>query len=272
VQPDGLHEQAVSTDATVAVTGDQLLSSDTGTAGIAKTAAGPLLVAHENATVGAARDTTTVQSLSSNVAQPTTVASLPAEELISLVTNDGQTYLLTRLLSDAGVLDPPVRIRHWNGLAFDALYTLPIPGPGDDQKFSLAVDGSGRLHAFWVGSRESCRLWHSVSTNAANPHGLVVNGTAVVLGHVKPAVSGYPVQIQRKVGSRWVTAMTVNESSNGHYKTAVHLTKVGTYSFRAFVTGCADVRPCSEPGPTRHRPRHAAEALTTLRTSSPACW
>src|SRR5206468_2724394 len=99
---DGLHEQAISFDATVPVTGDQLLSTDTGTARITATAAGPLLVAHENATEGTSvRDTTSVQSLSSPTAQPTTVASLPAEELISLTTGGGQTYLMTRVISNS---------------------------------------------------------------------------------------------------------------------------------------------------------------------------
>ena len=229
--------------------------------------------------------------MSSPTAQPSTVASLPAEELISLATSDGQTYLMTRVISDSGVLDPPVHIRHWNGSGFDAPYTLPIPGPGDDQKFSLAVDGSGRLHAFWVGSRESYRLWHSVSTNggrtwhavllgdasnaaeitavldangvgialelsageapaivqpllvtpklsfAAKPRTLVDGNSVLFLGHVKPAVSGHPVLIQRKVGGHWVTVAKPNESSNGYYKASVAMTKTGTYSFRAFVTG-----------------------------------
>ena len=82
-----------------------------------------------------------------------------------MATGGGATYLMTRVIDKSGTLDPPVRVRRWNGAGFDAPHVLPIPGTGDDSKFALAVDGSGRLHAVWVGSREDYRLWHSVSSN-----------------------------------------------------------------------------------------------------------
>lgn len=185
---DGVHEQVTTTDGSAPATSDTVISSDTG--GVKETVlrSGALLIGHENALDGEnARNTTTLELQSGPNAAPSVVATFPGEDLVTLTTGAGQSYLMTRINDGGATLDPPVRIRHWNGTSFDAPHTLPIPGPGDDTRFSLAVDGAGRLHAVWVGSREFYRLWHSVSTDGG------ATWTASLLGDAFSATEIYPV-------------------------------------------------------------------------------
>jgi hypothetical protein len=187
-EPDGLHEQVTPADGSVPATSDSLISTDIGGVKVTGIGGGALLIAHETALFSATlKDTTSVDEQSGPAAAPSTVASFPGEDLISIASGGGSTYLMTQLISKTGDLDPPVRVRHWNGTGFDAPHTLPIPGTGDDSKYSLAVDGSGRLHAVWVGSRENYRLWHSVSTNGGR------TWHAVLLGDAFNAAAVYPV-------------------------------------------------------------------------------
>ena len=130
----------------------------------------------------------------STSAAPLSVGSFPGEDLLAIATGGGATYVMTRIISKTGVLDPPVRVRHWNGTSFDAPHVLPLPGTGDDSRLSLAVDGSGRLHAVWVGSREDYRLWHSVSSNGGR------TWHATLLGDAFNAAEVYPVLDARGVG------------------------------------------------------------------------
>src|SRR5437764_100662 len=67
---------------------------------------------------------------------------------------------------------------------------------------------------------------------AGKPRTLLVGELVEFQGQVRPVVPGHPVLVQRKVGHHWLTVATVSESSLGYYKTAVSMTKAGTYSFR----------------------------------------
>jgi hypothetical protein len=185
---DGLHEQVTPADGSAPATTDSVISTDIGGVKSTVIAGGAILIAHESALFSnTLSDTTSVDLQASPGAAPATVASFPGEDLISVATGGGATYLMTRVIDKTGTLDPPVRVRHWNGAGFDAPHVLPIPGNGDDSKFSLAVDGSGRLHAVWVGSREDYRLWHSVSSNGGR------TWHAVLLGDAFNAAEVYPV-------------------------------------------------------------------------------
>lgn len=191
----GLHEQVTPADGSVAATTDAVISPDGGGVKAVVLPGGAVLIAHETALFSnTLADTTNVDLQASPSATPAPAASMPGEDLLALATGGGATYLMTRVIDKSGTLDPPVRVRRWNGAGFDAPHVLPIPGTGDDSKFALAVDGSGRLHAVWVGSREDYRLWHSVSSNGGR------TWHATLLGDAALAAEVYPVLDSRGVG------------------------------------------------------------------------
>lgn len=201
---DGLHEQVTPADGSTPPTSDTAISPDEGFSQATVIAGGALLVAHETQLFSATQaDTTSVSLQAGPGAIPSVVGSFPGEDLLSMVTGDGNSYLMTRVISHTGVLDPPVRIRHWNGTGFEAARTLPVVGSGDASRFGLTVDGAGRLHAVWLGARENYRLWHSVSTNGGRTWHATLLGDAHLMAAVYPVVdaAGVGVALELTAGT-----------------------------------------------------------------------
>jgi hypothetical protein len=201
---DGLHEQVTPADGSSPSTTDMVVSADTGNDLATVIPGGGLLVAHETQLFSTTiKDTTSVSLQTAPAAAPATVGSFPGEDLISMTSGGGNSYLMTRVISNTGVLDPPVRIRHWNGTGFDAPRTLPVPGSGEASRFALTVDPMGRLHAVWLGARENYRLWHSVSTNGGRTWHATLLGDAALMAAVYPVVdaAGVGVALELTAGT-----------------------------------------------------------------------
>ena len=201
---DGLHEQVTPADGSSPSTTDTLVSADGGNDLATVLPGGALLVAHETQLFSTTiKDTTSVSLQATPGADPATVASFPGEDLISISTGGGNSYLMTRVISNTGVLDPPVLVRHWNGTGFDAARTLPEPGSGDASRFALTVDPMGRLHAVWLGARENYRLWHSVSTDGGRTWHATLLGDASLTAAVYPVVdaAGVGVALELTAGT-----------------------------------------------------------------------
>ena len=100
---DGLHEQVTPADGSVPATSETLVTSDGGAVDATVLSDGSMLIAHETALFSnTLADTTSVDLQASTTAAPATVASFPGEDLLSIASGGGQSYVMTRVIDKSG--------------------------------------------------------------------------------------------------------------------------------------------------------------------------
>ena len=155
---------------------------------------GSLITAHTRIDLNP--DVTIVQTQAAPGAAPTTIATLPGEDIRSLVTGPGGTFIMTRSTDEDTSASDTVLVRKIANGVLGGAQKVPRGEAYDSDGYRLAEDAQGTLHAFWLGGVLD-RAFTAISTNGGKSwttHGLSslgLSGTA----EISLAPQGYGVAL-----------------------------------------------------------------------------